>query len=436
MQPEAELWTGDQPASSYAGAQVAADGEWVAMNSNAGVELRRRQSGTWSHFQTLPGSGDLDLDAGRLIVAGASIWAFDGITWNLEATLTAPSAQTVAISGDYAAVGGNSGFGGSEVITMFHRGPSGWTLDATIVRPPHVEVGERFGASFDLSGDLLLAGAPEFDDGDVFSWGGAFLYERTAAGWQYAEQLAYGSNKAAHLGSAVALHGDVAVVGEPGPTTDTHQIIVFERRNGVWQPAGGLRGNYGMGESVATDGEIVAGAASRWVEGEQGIRCVYALQRNPAGGFERAGRWRASDGVRHDGLGESGRLAVLDGTIFAGAPQRDGAHADQGGVYLFPILELALGATHFTVAAGAGPIGYGVRHGKPGGAVHLAWVARNGLPELRLLAAGRFDANGGWEWERIHLPAAFAGTTLLLRAEGELPGGGWARTNLAPLAIR
>lgn len=437
FQPESALWTADLPSGSSAGAQAAADGEWAAFTSNAGVEIRRYAGGAWSHFQTVPGSGDLDLDAGRLIVAGATIYAFDGFAWNLEATLSAPSTITVAISGDWAAVGGNTEWGGSDEIALFARGPGGWALDTMLQRPPQVEAGERFGASFDLSGDWLLAGAPQFDDGDIFSWGGAFLYERTAAGWQYAQQLAYGSNKAAFLGTAVALHDDVAVVGEPGPTAGFHSILVFRRSGGVWLGAGGLSGSDGLGGSVATDGQLVAAAALRWVEGEQGIACVYALERNASGGFEPASRWRATDGRRHDGLGVvHGRLAIAGGTILAGARDRDGATGTEGGVYLFDVAELPLAATHFVVDAGAGRIEYGVRGGKPDGAVRLAWVTRNGLPELRLLATGRFDANGTWVFERVHVPLSLAGTTLRLRAEGESPSGAWARSNAAPLAIR
>lgn len=192
----------------------------------------------------------------------------------------------VAIDGDVAAVAArtsNLGASGAGVVYLFERntgGPDAWG-QVRIVFPADIQSQDGFGWSVDLSGDTLVAGAPDEDELDISS-GAAYVFQRNLGGadnWgQVIKLLPDGvrAGPAYDFGTAVAISGDtiaVGAVGDDSAELNAGAAYVFDRDEGgadAWGrtglvDAGGLaQSGLTMGNAVAVEGEwLIAGARNR-----------------------------------------------------------------------------------------------------------------------------------------------------------------------------
>ncbi len=128
----------------------------------------------------------------------------------------------------------------------------------------------RYGRSVDLDGARGVAGATDVPTGPFLPPGRAFVFERADAAWTTVAALA-APNPSEAYGDAVAVSGDVAVVGDAGAPADTPEAAtavgaahVFTFDGIQWSLAQSLQSGIagdGFGRSVAVDGEtIVVGA--------------------------------------------------------------------------------------------------------------------------------------------------------------------------------
>jgi len=145
------------------------------------------------------------------------------------------------------------------------------------------------------------------------------------------------------FGTAVAVDGRVAVVGEPqafdypSGFPRPGRALVYELSGSSWSPVGELSAPDGaagdlFGQEVAIDGTTLAVAAPFiTVDGsrEQGAVYVYDLENLS----ETPARLTASDGQEFDALGMS--VAVDGDTVVAGAPYSDPVAGGSGAVYVF-----------------------------------------------------------------------------------------------------
>ncbi len=130
--------------------------------------------------------------------------------------------------------------------------------------------GANFGTSVAMSGEFAIVGSVlELGPGLVNS-GAAYIFERTPGGWvERAKLNMFGGTGGDEFGRAVAIHGDVAIVGAPGadrppmpitPLVDAGAALVYRRTGDAWMPEQNLQSSDiasgdRFGSSVAIEGD-------------------------------------------------------------------------------------------------------------------------------------------------------------------------------------
>ncbi len=212
---------------------------------------------------------------------------------------------------------------------------------------------DLFGYAVAVSGDYALVGRP--DDRHLgLRTGAAYVYKRQQGRWvQVAKLLSHDHGKS-RFGAAVALDGDVAVVGADGATSSLGAAYIFERRQDTWtqvrklRPSGrfitGIASIPYFGQSVAVAGDYVlvgAPGESNEIFGKP-VGAVYVFQRQQGvWGTQEIQKLWASDAKKYAGFGT--RLAVTGSYALVGSPDHDrgGSSArNYGAAYVF---ELARG---------------------------------------------------------------------------------------------
>lgn len=206
--------------------------------------------------------------------------------------------------------------------------------------------GDYFGASVALSGNTALVGAI----GDDNEAGSAYIFTRIGGVWiQQAKLTASDRVLGDEFGLSVALSGDVALVGAPADqqtSGDMNQgsAYIFVKPASGWADmteTAKLRSSDGamndrFGRSVALDGNIaLIGAPQHKVTYlNQGAAYIFI---KPAGGWVStsafAAQLTASDGASGDLFGRS--VALSGDTALIGAPEDDVTYANQGSAYVF-----------------------------------------------------------------------------------------------------
>lgn len=161
-----------------------------------------------------------DDDRGR---SAGSVYVYDriGTTWGQSQKLLADDGLdidelgiSIALAGDTAAIGAVfAGDGGAAYV--FARTGTAWAQQAKLVADDGGD-GEDFGQSIALSGDAILVGAPNDNELGAAA-GAAYRFTRSGAAWtQAAKLLASDGESVDFFGNAVALSGDLAVIGAFG----------------------------------------------------------------------------------------------------------------------------------------------------------------------------------------------------------------------------
>ena len=187
-----------------------------------------------------PHHDDTVADSGAVYVFERS-----GISWLQQAKLLASNAvagdlfgYSVAIDGDTVVVGAPFVGGGSEdgAVYVFVRTGTTWSEQAILV-PSVPAAGDRFGFQVAISGDTLIAGAPNRDSATNDA-GGAFIFVRTGTTWSEEGKLrASDAGAGEFFGTSVSLDGDRALIGSiraDGLNADTGAAYLFERTAGNW----------------------------------------------------------------------------------------------------------------------------------------------------------------------------------------------------------
>ena len=160
--------------------------------------------------------------------------------------------QTVAISGDWLAVGapGDDGYSGSNTgaVYIFKRDAIGWVIDQIIydegVGFTTLESADKFGSSLAISGDRLVIGAPGDDGHSGSDTGAVYIYKRTSRSWILERTIVDGSTgfnaleSEDEFGSSLALDGRWLAVGAPGADgatrDDTGAVYIFKKTRSIW----------------------------------------------------------------------------------------------------------------------------------------------------------------------------------------------------------
>lgn len=284
----------------------------------------------------------------------AYVFVRSGMTWTLQAKLTATNGtagdlfgSSVAISGDTAVagaylsdVGVNTDQGSAYV---FVRSGTTWTQQAQIVAPDGASE-DRFGVGVAVGeNNTAIVGAHWDDVGSNTNQGSAYVFVRSGATWtQQAKFIDLGGAESDNFGRSVAIYGDTALIGSNatiGGSSLQGAAYVFTRSGTTWTQqaqliaADGAASDF-FGSSVAVSGDTAIVGASRVVIGANDRQgAAYVFTRAGTTWTQRA-KLVASDGTSFDGLGSS--VAIDGSTALAGTPLDDiGANHDQGSVGIF-----------------------------------------------------------------------------------------------------
>lgn len=240
----------------------------------------------------------------------------DGNAWKRVAKLHGDDIQrhvrfgyAVALSETIAVVGAERAAAFSGAVYVFERREQGvWKQTAHLNASDHHE-SQLFGARVALSGRRLIVGAQQ-DNGKGGSAGAAYLFEREDDGsWREVAKLT-GSDtaKSDQFGAAVALSGDVAVVGSRHNENNTGTAYVFERKDDTWLQTARLKarepiafGQFGISVGVA-DRTILVGEWRSKLKGEQ-TGAVHTFRRDASGTWQPADLLVANDATAGDAFG-------------------------------------------------------------------------------------------------------------------------------------
>ncbi|NNF44173.1 MAG: hypothetical protein HKO59_05870 [Phycisphaerales bacterium] len=165
----------------------------------------------------------------------------------------------VDLQGDLAAIGAwNSGntagpcppdcdFDGHGAVYLYRLVDGAWIEEAILTPPDTGFDFEYFGHSISLSGDTILIGA-EGDDAVAVSGGAAYIFRHDPGGpepWVQVQKLKASDGAFADFfGQAVALRGDVALVGaifdDIGRQSNVGSAYLYELVGEVWKERGKL----------------------------------------------------------------------------------------------------------------------------------------------------------------------------------------------------
>ncbi len=141
--------------------------------------------------------------------------------------LDANFGSALSVSGDTLLVGAPGQWltgtkTGAVYVYEYDRVRSRWRLDQEIFPPQPISGSMAFGKAVTIDENTAMIGAPAALDSTGVAAGKVFVYERDTAGWQLVtsfERLPYpnpsGYKTERKFGDAVALSGDLAIVGAP-----------------------------------------------------------------------------------------------------------------------------------------------------------------------------------------------------------------------------
>jgi hypothetical protein len=251
--------------------------------------------------------------------------------------------ESVAISGDIAFIGDpqddSMGFQAGAAYVFEHDAQTGtWAeLEKLIASDP--EVTDYFGEAVSVSGGVAFVAAPRDDDAATDA-GAVYVFERDAqtGAWIEAEKLtASDAEELDRFGTAVAVEGDIALVGAPLDEAQAGAVYVFERdaQTGTWvevqkltasDPAAWDR----FGWSVAIEGDVVVIGAYTLIGFGQRPGAAYVFERDAqTGDWTEVQKLVGSEGEGSRDFAVS--VAVSGSTALVGTTRSD----DPGSVYVF-----------------------------------------------------------------------------------------------------
>jgi hypothetical protein len=366
----------DGAAEDAFGRTVATDGQRIIVGAykddddgedTGSIYFYVKDGATWAFEQKLTAGDstptdrfgwDVDIDGDVAIVGvpadfavaqrsgSAYIFRYDGASWGLEKKLTASGGilaelfgEGVSISGNVAVVGatGNLGNGsGSGGAYVFRYNGADW-VEEKLLLASDGSTSDHFGSqSVSIDGD--------FEQGA----GSAYVFRYDGLDW-VEEQKLTGSDTDFQdtFGSAVAIDGDILVVGAPnamGADVVTGASYVFRFDGAVWAEEKKLfatdgRTSDGFGASVAVSGDVLlvggSGVDPPFV-GESG-GAAYVYQHNGAD-------WTLTNQLKPDDLffdDRFGTVVDVDGmTILVGSPLDDDHGDESGSAYVYDLASL------------------------------------------------------------------------------------------------
>ncbi len=188
-------------------------------------------------------------------------------------------------------------------------------------------LGGFFGRAVALDGDVMLVGSSTDDDeGD---WAGAvYVFERDGADWVEVQKFVADDAAPGDLfGVAIALRGDVAIVGAYGEDDNgpgSGAAYIFRNSGTTWSQEAKIQpgdpvAEHGFGSTVGISGDVaVVGAPGDDGDGVGSAAGAAYVFRHSLGTWPEEQKLTASDGAEGDQFGAS--VAASGAVISVGAP--------------------------------------------------------------------------------------------------------------------
>ncbi len=213
--------------------------------------------------------------------------------------------------------------------------------------------GDQVGFSVAISGNTAIVGCfhDNITDGKVYVFvRDSIPWSAQSYGWRREATLAPpGTKHTPAYGYAVAISGNIAIVGDPLGTFDpdlnpiASAAYVWRRSGGAWNlekriEASDDKYTSRFGASVAISGETAVVGAPAWGPFQHNAFRGKAYVFGSNGGWTEAAQLEPDDGNREDEFGTS--VSISGDTIIVGAPKHDvvtgtGTNENQGQAYAF-----------------------------------------------------------------------------------------------------
>lgn len=269
-------------------------------------------------------------------IGAALVFRRDGMIWTLEDTLTAPVpdmedifGSRVALSQDVSVVGAPGAAAPefqSGAAYVFRRNPvsSEWVFETQLTASDG-DFGDHFGIFVAVDGDVALIGARD-DENDVGpSTGSAYVFRWNGQKWMEEAKLVDPEGKSQDgFGTAVALRGDLALIGAGGndhPDVGNGSAFVFRHDGAAWvfeaeltafDAVGKLR--FGADVSITSDVAVVGATHENATVG-----AAYVFRYDGIQWLEEA-RLTPSNPVGSSLFGSEVSLNAAATTLLVGAP--------------------------------------------------------------------------------------------------------------------
>jgi hypothetical protein len=199
---------------------------------------------------------------------GSMSWSFrekllaaDGAIGDYFGNALSVSANDIAIG----AYRSDVAFFDSGAVYIFERGSSNW-FQTSKIRPPDLEASDGFGVSVSVDGELLVVGSSGDDHAGIVDGGSAYIFARESGVWIQQAKLIPDDLAAKDLfGCAVALGRDCVLVGAHATNWEylsaTGSVYVYTRSGSAWRKTAKIlspqlaAGDH-FGAAVAVHGDI------------------------------------------------------------------------------------------------------------------------------------------------------------------------------------
>ena len=365
------------------GRSVAISGDWILVGANEDDDVAQHAGAAY---------------LGHRNAGGGGTWGVVQKLLPSDGALRTNFGDSVALSGNTAAIGAEDGDSDSGAVYVFERdveGSGDWQEIAKLKAPDSPRNGHFFGSSVDIDGDRLVAGA--WGDDDLGgSAGAAYVFERDLGGpnnWGLARKLlASDGAQGDYFGGLVTIDGETVATGaedhDTGGELSRGAAYVFERDfggPGNWGEIAKLTAIDGsrsdqFGSAVALDGDRLAIGAR--LDGDRGLNSgsVYVFERNEGGpgAWGKIAKLIASDGRTEARFGHP--LAFAGGRLAISAPHDDDIGFQTGAVYVFD--EIEIDPTLAVTGTCPGDATFDFRDGTPLGQAALAFSRNEGSGEI------------------------------------------------------
>ncbi len=241
------------------GDSVLIDGNYIIIGERGYVAINNGRNRSWNQY------------------GAAYIYNFNGTDWTEQAVLVGSDTgrddrfgDAVSISGDYVIAASEVNYNPYKQLNgaayVFKRDGSNWDQQAKVIASDGT-IADSFGRSIAISGDYFAVGAPS-DDENGNSSGSVYIFKREGNSWTEQTKL-WAGEEGDNFGEAISMDGNYIVIGarnDDDNGRNSGSVFVYERKDTNWEYlnkiiAGDGRYDDLFGVSVLINGDyIIVGA--------------------------------------------------------------------------------------------------------------------------------------------------------------------------------